>query len=75
MTLVENGSLVMVCVTMAATPATAILDKEVVVTLSAVEGTGRHTAVNCHGVCLYSLCRNVVAIFHNVNVRWPPKMT
>lgn len=39
-TLVENEPSVMMCVTMTVTPATATLNKEVVLTLSAVEGTG-----------------------------------
>lgn len=40
MSIVEDDPPAMLCVTMSVTPATAILDKEVVVTLSAMEGTG-----------------------------------
>lgn len=45
-TVVEGDSSAMICVTMITSPATATLEKEVVVTLSTEDDTGKHVYNN-----------------------------
>lgn len=52
MTLLENGPPLALCVNMTVYPAAAILVKEVVVTLSAVESTGIRMKVNVKSILL-----------------------
>ena len=55
-TVSEGGSAVMVCTQMMTTPEAAVLSKEVVVTLSTIDGSGTYKVqALLAGVCNYSI--------------------